>query len=253
VARSGYAESADAKERRARTACLAGDYAEGVRLLSELFVSTKDTTFIFNQGRCFEQNRRYEDAIARFQEFLRASKKVTKADKAEAQKHINDCKDLLADGGEKSKAAQPAPVAPTPVTPVAPTAVVPPPVVPTPAPSTPVVTSKANGSAGSGLRTAGIVTASAGGAALVAGLILNLKANNLADEFDNNQDPATKSSHSSYKTASMICYGVGAGAVIAGTALYLFGRSGSGESGDRLSFVPVLTPSEFSLGVRRHF
>ena len=46
-------------------ACLSGDYTKGVAILSELFVDTKDPTYLFNQGRCFEQNRRYDDAIAR--------------------------------------------------------------------------------------------------------------------------------------------------------------------------------------------
>lgn len=233
VARSGYAESADAKERRARTACLAGDYAEGVRLLSELFVSTKDTTFIFNQGRCFEQNRRYEDAIARFQEFLRASKKVTKADKAEAQKHINDCKELLADGGEKSKAEQSAPAAPTPVTPVVPAAVVPSPVVPTSAASMPVVTSAATSSAGSGLRTAGIVMASVGGAALVAGVIFNLKVNSLASDIQKTDgySPDKESDRKTYRTLGWVGYGLGAACVATGAVLYILGsRSGDGPS-----------------------
>jgi hypothetical protein len=39
---AGNVESVNAKARRARTACLAGDYAEGTRLLSELFVATKE-------------------------------------------------------------------------------------------------------------------------------------------------------------------------------------------------------------------
>lgn len=120
---AGNAESTGAKERRARTACLAGDYVEGVRLLSELFVTTMDATFIYNQGRCFEQNRRYEDAIGRFQEFLRAGKKLTKAEKAQAEKHIDDCRELLA--SERAQAAPVVLAAPSPVVapPVAPAAV----------------------------------------------------------------------------------------------------------------------------------
>jgi hypothetical protein len=137
-ARVGQAESLDAKERRARTACLAGDYVEGVRFLSELFVTTIDATFIYNQGRCFEQSRRYDDAIGRFQEYLRAGKKLTKAEKADAQKHIDDCKELLA--SERAQAAPPVgPAAPPPAAaaPVAPAAVVTTPMAPTPQPNPP--------------------------------------------------------------------------------------------------------------------
>jgi TolA-binding protein len=96
VARTGATRENDGQERAARTACLAGDYATGIKILSELFVSTKDPDFIFNQGRCFEQNRRYEDAIARFQEYLQVAQRLTKADRAEAQKHIASCQNLLA-------------------------------------------------------------------------------------------------------------------------------------------------------------
>jgi hypothetical protein len=58
------------KERAAKTACLAGDYAKGVALLAELYVSSNnDVTYLFNQGRCFEQNGKYEEAIVRFREY----------------------------------------------------------------------------------------------------------------------------------------------------------------------------------------
>jgi tetratricopeptide (TPR) repeat protein len=96
VASSAYGKDIDAEERTARTACLAGDYAKGVAILSELFVATEDVAFIYNQGRCFEQNHRYEDAISRFEEFLRVGRKVAKTNKAEARKHIAACRAELA-------------------------------------------------------------------------------------------------------------------------------------------------------------
>jgi tetratricopeptide (TPR) repeat protein len=73
VADNASAKNVEDKERTARTACLAGDYAKGVAILSELFVETQDAGFIYNQGRCFEQNHRYDDAISRFQEYLRVN------------------------------------------------------------------------------------------------------------------------------------------------------------------------------------
>jgi tetratricopeptide (TPR) repeat protein len=105
AARAGeQAGEINAKERAAKTACLAGDYVKGVAILSELYVGTNDSAFIYNQGRCFEQNHRYEDAVSRFREYLRVSKKMSKADKADAQKHISDCQDLLAKQGASSPA-----------------------------------------------------------------------------------------------------------------------------------------------------
>jgi TolA-binding protein len=103
VARTGAAKDtkdSDAQERAARTACLGGDYARGITILSELFVATNDPDFIYNQGRCYEQNRRYEDAIARFQEYLRVAQRSTKANRADARKHIASCQNLIAKQGE---------------------------------------------------------------------------------------------------------------------------------------------------------
>jgi hypothetical protein len=54
-----HARSREGNERLARTACLSGDYAKGVALLAELYVSTRDIIYLFNQGRCFEQNGKY--------------------------------------------------------------------------------------------------------------------------------------------------------------------------------------------------
>jgi tetratricopeptide (TPR) repeat protein len=65
-------------------------------------VSTNDSNYIFNQGRCFEQNHRYEDALSRFREYLRVGKQISRADKSAAQKHIADCQDLLAKQGGSS-------------------------------------------------------------------------------------------------------------------------------------------------------
>jgi glutamine amidotransferase-like uncharacterized protein len=43
---------------------------------------------LFNQGCCFEQNNRYEEAIARFREYLRKATDASAADKAVVVKHI---------------------------------------------------------------------------------------------------------------------------------------------------------------------
>jgi tetratricopeptide (TPR) repeat protein len=106
AAPAAQAKDADAKERAAKTACLAGDYAKGVAILSELYVSTNDPVFIYNQGRCFEQNHRYEDAISRFREYLRVGKQISRTDKADAQKHIADCKELLGKQGRSPRAPE---------------------------------------------------------------------------------------------------------------------------------------------------
>jgi hypothetical protein len=92
---SSQAETVQAKERQARVACLKGDYATGIEILSELFVTTKNPAFIFDQGRCFQQNRRQEEAIARFEEYLRVDKKLRQSDREMTEKHIAECQKAI--------------------------------------------------------------------------------------------------------------------------------------------------------------
>src|SRR5664279_288568 len=122
LAAGKQAQGREPQERAARKACLNGDYTKGVAILSELFVDTKDPTYLFNQGRCFEQNHRYEDALSRFEEYLRAAQgTLDAADQAAAEKHIADCKDRLPpDQLNKAQASAPQPFVPPPPTPAAP-------------------------------------------------------------------------------------------------------------------------------------
>ena len=228
-----------ARERSARKACLSGDFAKGVEILSDLFVETEDTTFIFNQGRCFEQNRRYEDAIARFQEYLRASPKVSAGDKADAEKHITDCQDLL---DRQSAKLAPAPRAPEPV-------VVrqPPPSVLVPAPELVAVQketpAKPGSTGGAGLRTAGIMTASVGGAALIAGIALNMKVNSLATEMEDTPgawSTGKESNRKTYQTFGWVAYGAGATCVVTGAVLYILGRQTGSESNNTTALLPTI-------------
>lgn len=110
---SARAANKDAEARAAKRACLTGDPAKGVELLTDLFIESNDPTYIFNQGRCYEQNNRYKDAIGRFREYLRKAKDASEADRADAEKHIADCRALLHEenpsesGGEGRTAATP--------------------------------------------------------------------------------------------------------------------------------------------------
>jgi hypothetical protein len=112
------------QERAAKKACLVGDTTKGVEILADLFVDTNDPTYIFNQGRCFEQNRLYENAIARFREYLVKAKHASPEEKTDAEKHIAACQSYLAEA-EAAKApsfpaAGPAPELPVSVTPAQP-------------------------------------------------------------------------------------------------------------------------------------
>jgi hypothetical protein len=242
ISPSAQAASRQAQEREARKACLSGDYPKGVTILSDLFVDTKDPTFIFNQGRCFEQNRRYDDAIGRFQEYLRAGTRLNNSDKASAEKHIADCQDLLA----KQTAQQVVPTGAPPVqgpivqqVPVAP----PPGTNPTAAAVVLQQTQPAQtATSGSGLRTAGIVTASAGGAALVAGVIFNLKVNSMASDMETTPggySSGKESDRKTYQTLGWVSYGVGAACVATGAVLYVFGMKAGSSNSASIALVPA--------------
>jgi hypothetical protein len=251
------AASEAAREHAARKACLTGNYKKGVEILSDLFLKTEDPVFLFNQGRCFEQNGRFEEALNRFREYLRKAEKASAKDKADAEKHIADCQVLLGQkpaaaavepSHEEPKAALTAPPS-SPAAPVSnhqPTAS-PPAVASVPtglgteaAPSAPPtasdslrvgltvppkLTAAQPSSAGSGLRIAGISTLAVGVAGIATGLVLNLKANSAASDIEN-QRPYQRSqetTRASYETWSQIGYGVGGACLAGGAILYYLG------------------------------
>jgi hypothetical protein len=235
AAPAARAESVESRVRTARTACLSGDYAKGVAILSELFVDTHNPTYIYNQGRCFEQSRRYEDAIGRFQEYLRAGRDLSADEVADAKKHIADCKQLLAEST----------TTPLPATP---------PVTAEPARPEPVgvVAAQPSGAtaqsdttkSGRGLRTAGIVLGAAGVASVVAGVLLSLKGNSLAGDMEklDGYSPDKESSRKDYRNLSMVAYGVGAACVATGGILYFLGLRAAATATPSVAFAPVVTP-----------
>ncbi len=89
------AAAQEVSERAARKACMSGDYQKGVDMLSDLFINTRDPAHIYNQGRCYEQNGRCEEAVNRFREYLRTAKNPTAEEKLDTEKHIRDCQGLL--------------------------------------------------------------------------------------------------------------------------------------------------------------
>lgn len=126
-ARGSVRDTQSQKEKQAKKACLSGDYQTGVSILADLFVESRDATYLYNQGRCYEQNVRYVEAAERFREFLRKATNLSKDDKDETERHIADCEQAVA----KAKASEPTPVqAPPP-----PPAYVPPAYTPPPAPA----------------------------------------------------------------------------------------------------------------------
>jgi hypothetical protein len=241
VSMSGPASAASrqAQERAAKKACLAGDPAKGVEILAELYVDTNEIVYIFNQGRCFEQNRKYDDAIGRFREYLVKGEDLSAEEKAVAQKRIEACESYLPKSAPTAAVVSP------------PTAVVAPPFVqaqPAQGPISPDVAATAqpqlDGKAGSGLRIAGITVASVGAAALIAGVVLNLKVNSMSSDLQkpDNFNRDTDNSRKNYKTLGWISYGVGAACLAGGSLLYYLGWHSGRNSGSSVALVPNVAP-----------
>jgi len=216
----------EAKEREAKKACLNRDPDKGVELLTDLFVDSNDPTYIFNQGRCYEQNDRCADAIVRFREYLRKTVGGNQGDRADAEKHIVDCETLL-----KSRSGETAGAT------TAQAGSVPPQTLPVPFPAAQepvgvtaqgwapaaVAAPQQVSSPGSGLRVAGVTVMAAGGAALIAGLVLNLKHNSMIHDLKGDYRGEAADSAETYKTLSMAGYGAGAAGLLGGTMLYWLG------------------------------
>jgi hypothetical protein len=64
-------QATDPRELEAKRECLAGRYQRGVELLAALFVETSEPIYLYNQGRCYEQNARLDQAVTSFREYVR--------------------------------------------------------------------------------------------------------------------------------------------------------------------------------------
>jgi hypothetical protein len=93
-AQAGPAEMREARELEAQKACLTGQFQRGIEILAELFIATDDPNYLYNQGRCFQQNGRFDEAITRFREYQRKVKDATPDELAEVQRQIDECQRL---------------------------------------------------------------------------------------------------------------------------------------------------------------
>lgn len=101
--------SRQAKENAARKACLTGDFRTGIDLLADLFIETKDQNNIYNQGRCFEQNGKNDQAVLRFKEYLRKAKNLPKS---ESEAVLGKIEELQGAARKHEVEAVPAPTPP---------------------------------------------------------------------------------------------------------------------------------------------
>lgn len=112
-----------------------------------------------------------------------------------------------------------------------------------------------DGRNGPGLRAAGIVAAAVGGAGLLAGLMLNLKANSLADEMMKTDQfsEGKASDRDTYETASWTSYGVGGACFLAGVVLYGIGSRPGQSMSSGVTIAPAYAPGRAVAVVRGAF
>jgi tetratricopeptide (TPR) repeat protein len=231
--------SRSASERAAKKACSVGDYQKGVDILGDLFASTDDSNYVFNQARCYQQSNQWPQAISRFQEFLRKAKDLSATDRAVTERHIADCEAALA------KTVQPVPVVRTETPAPEPT---PPPAIstnttPSPAPSY-------TSSPGKGIRTAGIICAAVGVAAVATGVGLAVKTQSLASDAQSSggATQAQEDERKSLVTWGWVSYGFGAAAIATGVVLYVVGWSS--DKSTNVSLLPAVAPNGAAMILR---
>jgi hypothetical protein len=103
---SAMGANVESKERAAKKACLVGDVDKGAEILADLYVDTNDATYIYNSGRCFEQNGKNDQAVLRFKEYLRKAKNLSPTEKDAVLKKIDE---LQGKGGQAEPASAPSP------------------------------------------------------------------------------------------------------------------------------------------------
>jgi hypothetical protein len=260
-----HATNREAKERAARKACLSGDYAKGVEILSDLFLDTNDATYIFNQARCFEQNNRCEEAIGPFREYLRKARGLTTEDKADTERHIAGCQALLGlktsptsagDGAITGtpKTEAPAPAAPS-ATPSPPSLVAPPP------PDAPEQVAAANTAQtvathpGRGLRIAGIAFGAIGVVSVGTAIYYYTRAKSYSDKVSGQTVPNSSdlSAGRHAETMQWVFYGAGAAAIATGTLLYVLGWQAPDAGRAVAGVAPLLGPGVAGISARGAF
>ena len=241
-------DKAKSQENSARAACLLGDYQTGTKILVDLFIQTGKPVHIFNQGRCYEQNHRWEEALDRFREFMRKSPNAPESIQRVVETHIAECESHMPKTGVVSPAPPEAPI-------ITPSSVAPPAQAPTAA-TAPVASPAVVSDPGATLRIVGIVTAAVGVAALGFGTYEYFRHESLVDDlkknsgqFSDDQFSDKQGQINDSKTMSWVGFGIGATALVAGTTMYFLGRaSASGGTGHAaLTLMPGISPGQTSL------
>lgn len=98
----------DSRPRQALAACSGGEVQKGIGILAELYAETREPAFVFNQGRCYQQNGELEKAADRFREYLRVGTNEPGADRDRAAGYLREIDETLARRRTEPRPADPA-------------------------------------------------------------------------------------------------------------------------------------------------
>jgi hypothetical protein len=234
----------DPRVAEAKTACGAGEVKKGVRLLAELYTASNDPIWIFNQGRCYQQNDQLAQALARYKEFLRKSNGAPGED-------LQDAKNYIAEITAELQRAQPVPTdtSSRAVEPAAAVSAQGQPAAPEARP-------------GRGLRYLGLGACIAGGAALATGVVFTLLVRNTGKDIEaqTNKNVVNWSDVNGkyadghqYETLQWVFYGVGAAAAVTGSVLYLIGSASAEPRASATRMFPVFMAGGAGAGLHMAF
>lgn len=237
AAAAGGARAQDREQREveAKKDCLGGHADKGIELLADLYTETNNPTYIYNQGRCFEQNGRTNEAVTRFREYLRKATAAAPDERAQLEKHITQ---LEAEGYAAAPVVTPLPAA-------APVVVV---QVP-PAETSP---ERAHH-----LKVLALVTAGVGLLAVGGGAAMGVRASSLSTEVSNdaktgNYSQSKFNSGERAQTLEIVGYSVGAAALITSGILYYLGAE-SGQPHEAPAVTVSLGAGGLGAGMRMSF
>jgi hypothetical protein len=240
-----------AREKEAKKACLsASQYEKGIDILAELYAETNHATYIYNQGRCYQQNGMNEKARGRFLEYRRKNPYLSEKDLIELEQRIAECENQLP--SMVPAKAVPAPPAPT----TQETVIVqstPPNTVLIDAPS-PMVETK---NPGRRMRVASAIISGVGFIGIGIGVSFNYLHDHKTDSAKKETYADTlKQDADDHRVYSLIGYGVGAVALVTGISLYVLSSPSNpseAKQGSKFSLVPSFTHETTTLYFRGRF
>jgi hypothetical protein len=237
LASGSTARAADPRPEEAKVKCLAGDVSGGVALLAELYVATRDTTYLYNQARCYQQNGRTEDAINRFREYLRIQANVAPDERQRVEGYIAE---LERDRDARARATA------TPVT-------------ATPVPAVAAAVEIDKGPPVRPLRIAAYAAGAAGALLVASGVYFSVRVHSLEAQADRNteknvNDPRVLSDGRNAERWQWVGYGVGGALLAGGVLAYLYSRGDDESEGPQaLQIAPVITPAGAGATLRLTF